>query len=549
MRRLAGISIICFFVVALLFVSGKSLFFYEGRYQAPSAQLPSLEGVTVSSPTIGLFPEVPKRQLGTILVDLSHGNNFSPWEINVLLSRVVSRGFTVEYLKTAKSEETDNVSQQKRVQDLREELRSADAFVIISPQSPVSSQEVDLIKQFVNKGGKLLLVEDPTRRPQEYAYTRTGTFPISDISAEFGLIFENDYLYNLKENDGNYRYISFRDFSQSELTSGLNRITLYCAGSIRGGTGVVFTDENTLASNIEAEGKLSPIALAADSKVLGIYNLTFMIEPFNASFDNDRLISNICDWLTTSERTFTLSDFPYFLKEAPLVTYADVSLLRTGIELNNLLVDLGKNPRVVKYEEGASLSQDAVFIGLFKDATEVNKFLERGNITCTDTNIEVKGIGTVPQAGISIIYLSKEGDTNLLVILADTEKRLQQTCDILKRGEFRQWRVSDMLAIYQPADFSLSGNPSTISFTPDGSATFNVSITPSGRFADTVGLTSGSTPVGLTVTPASATVTSPYPTTTFTVASSTPGTYTVTITGTSGTLTHITMVAVTVKAR
>ena len=541
MRKLVGISIICFFVVAILFVLGKSLFFYQGRYQAPSAKLPSLEGVAVSSPTIGLFPEVPKRQAGTILVDSSHGNNFSPWEINVLLSGVVSQGFTVEYLKT--------VTQQEQTQDLREKLRSVDAFVIISPRSPVSKQEVDLIKQFVNKGGKLLLVEDPARKPQAYGYTRTEAIRINDISAGFGLIFENDYLYNLKENDGNYRYVSFRDFSQGELTSGLNRITLYCAGSISGGTGVVFTDDNTFASNVETKGKLSPIALAADSKVLGIYNLTFMIQPFNGSFDNDKLVSNICSWLTTSERTFTLSDFPHFLKDAPLVTYADVSLLRTGTELNNLLVGLGKNPHVASYEEAASLSRDTVFIALFKDAAKMKKFLERGNLTCTDINIEVQGIGTVPQAGTSIIYLYKGGDARLLVILADTGKRLQETCNLLKNGEFRQWLVSDILTIYQPADFSLSPNPGTISFTSGGSATFIVSIIPSGQFADTVGLTSASIPAGLTVTPASATVTSPYVTTTFTVASTQPGTYTVTITGTSGTLTHTTTVAVTVNAR
>ncbi len=547
MRRLASISIICFLAVALLFVAGKSLFFYKGRYQAPSAGLPSLEGVTVSSPAIGLFSEVPKPRVGTVLVDFSHDNNFSPWEINALLSRVVSRGFAVEFLKTAKSEAKDKDATQKPVQDLREKLRLADAFVVVSPQSSFSSQEIDIIKQFVNKGGKLLLVEDPTRRPKVYAYERTEGIPINDISAEFGFIFENDYLYNLKENDGNYRYVSFTEFSQSELTRGLSRITLYSAGSLRGGAGVVFTDDNTFSSVIEAKGKISPVALAADSKVLGIHNLTFMIEPFNASFDNDRLIANAGEWLTTSERAFSLSDFPYFLKEAPLVTYADVSLLRAGIELNNLLVDLGKNPRVARYEEAAS--QDAVFIGLFKDAAKVKKVLERGNIISTDTNIEVQGIGTMPQAGISIIYLYQEGDRRLLVILADTEKRLQETQALLKSGEFRRWLVSDTLAIYQPADFSLSATPGTISLTSGGSATFNVSITPSGRFADPVRLTAASAPAGVTVTPASAAVASPYPATTFTAASSTPGTYTVTITGASGTLTHTTTVAVTVNAR
>jgi hypothetical protein len=98
-------------------------------------------------------------------------------------------------------------------------------------------------------------------------------------------------------------------------------------------------------------------------------------------------------------------------------------------------------------------------------------------------------------------------------------------------------------------DFSLSANPSTISFTSSGSGTFSVSITPSGAFADNVTLTaSASAPANVTVTPTSATVGPPYAATAFTVTSSTPGTYTVTIAGTSGSLRHQTSVTVTVKA-
>ncbi len=546
MRRLAVISIACFIVVASLLVAGESLFFYKGRYQAPSVPAPSPGDVTVSSVATGPSPEAPKHRAGTILVDFSHDNNFSPWEINAMLSRIASSGFTVDFLKAAKPSDKDR--EQKRVQDLQEKLRLADAFIVVSPKAAVPSEEVDLIRQFVNKGGKLLLVEDPARRPRGYAYARTAAIPINDIATEFDLLFQSDYLYNLKENDGNYRYVSFRAFNQGDLTKGLNRITLYSAGSVNGGTGVVFTDNNTLSSNTAARGKLSPITLSTDSKVLAIYNLNFVIEPFNAAFDNDKLIANVCDWLTTSGRAFPLSDFPYFLKEAPLVTYADASLLRTGIEFNNLLVDLGKNPRVVQYDEAASLSQDTVFIGLFKDAAKVRKFLERGNITFTSTNIEIQGMGTVPQAGTSIIYLGKDGDQRLLAVLADTEKRLLESGDLLRSGKFRQWLVSDTLAIYQPADFTLIPSSRAVGFTSGSSATFDVSITTVGRFTDTVRLATASTPAGLTITPASATVTPPYPATTLTVTSSKPGRYAVTITGTSSTSTHTTTVTIVVTA-
>jgi len=50
---------------------------------------------------------------------------------------------------------------------------------------------------------------------------------------------------------------------------------------------------------VETRKKLSPIALAEESKVLAISDLTFMSEPYNGALDNNRLISNIADWLAT----------------------------------------------------------------------------------------------------------------------------------------------------------------------------------------------------------------------------------------------------------
>ncbi len=98
-----------------------------------------------------------------------------------------------------------------------------------------------------------------------------------------------------------------------------------------------------------------------------------------------------------------------------------------------------------------------------------------------------------------------------------------------------------------PTDFSISVNPTTISFTSGNSATINVSIIPSGGFAGPVTL-SPSIHSGLTVTGAAMPVSSPYPTTTFTLTSNTPGNYQISITGTSGTLIHTAAINVSVQA-
>ena len=62
-------------------------------------------------------------------------------------------------------------------------------------------------------------------------------------------------------------------------------------------------------------------------RVLAVADLTFMIPPRNSLSDNDRLISNIADFLTTGERTFALADYPHFF----------------GDEIDILLGTLGKS--------------------------------------------------------------------------------------------------------------------------------------------------------------------------------------------------------------
>jgi len=112
------------------------------------------------------------------------------------------------------------------------------------------------------------------------------------------MIFERDYLYNMKENEINYRNIFITDFKESEITKNLGKIVLYVAGTISTDEGgLAFVDENTFSSVIESRKQLSPMALVEKDKVLGVHDLTFMTEPYNGTLDNNQLIANIADWL------------------------------------------------------------------------------------------------------------------------------------------------------------------------------------------------------------------------------------------------------------
>jgi hypothetical protein len=237
--------------------------------------MPSYEQIVIPlEPSTGYSDNYTATE-GSILFDLAHENMVDVEELGVLISRLISRGLTIEFCNTKN--------------ELKEELSKANAFIIACPQGKFSKEEGKSINTFINNGGKLLLIADPTRSGE-----------MNSISLKFGLIFEPDYLYNPKENDANFRNIFITEFKDSQVTKDLEKIALYTAGSITSANcSIAFVDQNTFSSVIETRKELSPVALTNESRVLAIYDLTFMTEPYNGILDNNKLISNIADWLAS----------------------------------------------------------------------------------------------------------------------------------------------------------------------------------------------------------------------------------------------------------
>ncbi len=262
------------FIGVLVFILAQGLFFYKGWYFVPKLKTPGFEQIIapVYEP-VEFVDSIPEKKKGKVVVDLAHNNNFSLSELNVLFLRVLSRGFTIELQRSA--------------WELKGSLSDANALIIICPKKDFSKETIKAIDEFVGRGKKVLLIGDPTRVSE-----------INSVSFGFNLIFEPDYLYNLKDYEANYRNIFVTKFTDNAVTKGLKKIVLYTTGSISSpDLGIAFSDENTFSSLFPYRKSLSPIALAKEGKVLAIYDLTFFAEPWNTVVDNNQLISNIADWL------------------------------------------------------------------------------------------------------------------------------------------------------------------------------------------------------------------------------------------------------------
>src|SRR5262249_44355043 len=97
-------------------------------------------------------------------------------------------------------------------------------------------------------------------------------------------------------------------------------------------------------------------------------------------------------------------------------------------------------------------------------------------------------------------------------------------------------------------DFTLGASPASQTVAAGASAAYTVTVTAVNGFADTVGLSAAGLPAGATASfdPASVTGSGTSSLSVTTSASTPPGSYTITITGTSPTLTHATTVTLAV---
>ena len=424
-------------VFALAFFVAAFFYFYRGSYDAPPTPQIPVDSIDPPTSQLRAFDESPLIQKGTLLVDGIHGNSFSKRELAVLLNRVADRGYEVEFMGEARRfGGFSSLSTGNRLDLMEEKLRRADSLLVVLPGTAYSKQEADLIEQYVlRKGGKVLLVSDPTRRNN-----------INSLAERFGVTFQSDYLYNTTDYDLNFQNVFIRDFRTDAITEGLEQIVLYTAGSVKSSLpGLAFTDENTRSSMLKQPDPFQPMVKSGEGRVLALSDLTFMIPPRNSVQDNDRLISNIADYLTASERSFDLADFPSFFKGDVDILLGRSVLFDVAADLKGMLSEFRTGSDLQAVED---ITKDTVYLGLYEDSPDVAQYLEVAGIGL-DEVLRTPFTPDIEQKNTAIILLNPGRDRHALVILGDSESSLRDAVFLLSSGRFRSGLVGDFVGIYR----------------------------------------------------------------------------------------------------
>ena len=416
---------------------GAYYFFHRGYYDPPDRVEIPFEDFALPSSDFKTFVDSGARVTGGLLVvDGAHRNDFAKGEISVLLARVADRGYEIEFMGTTNFQgRFSSLSSSQRTTLLEDGLRRADALLVILPEDAYLEKEVDLVEGFVDKGGKLLLIADPTR-----------DHDINPLAGRFGLAFQPDLLFNTVEHDINHQNIFVQDFIPDQTTDGLTKVALYTAGSIESqGGGLVYTDSNTRSTIVERIEPFYPIVKVNDGRVLAISDLTFMIPPQNSILDNDRLLSNIADYLTDGQREFELADFPSFFKDDVDILLGRPSLVGAGTQVKETLSTFHITSEIRGVED---LTRDTVFLGLYEDSLDVVQYLQLAGIQL-DSTLRTPFMADIETTDTAIILLHKAQDRFVLVVLSQTEPALNDMVFRLETGVFRSGLVSQFLGIYR----------------------------------------------------------------------------------------------------
>jgi hypothetical protein len=467
-----------FLLMPLLF---RGMWFYHGFYFGNSdIQMPDYQSLSVVQPTIstaipGYYAD--QNHKTTVLFDQAHNNQYTLVEIEPLRNQLILAGAEVV------SFEPKN--------NLAEQLKKADAFVIITPTNDFSSVEIEAMEEFVHRGGRLLVIADPTRSFSEYDKEREESVMLTnEILQPFLLSFRNDYAYNLTHNEGNYRNIYVYPSSRNDLTKSISELVLYAAHSLDIYSEQVLSgEETTLSSLDDASNELPLAALDVSGNVLAIGDMTFLTSPYYQVSDNFQFVRNVADFLIDGNRNRNLYDFPNLfkgniaLKLASDITF-DKELLAVITDVKNTYSQDDIN---VELQDEIDPEINSIVLGIYppdnelnneiiafdiqfneltptstpspteeitpdstlaaSEATENNNEKESAYGNKAEEYFQVPGFGKIPSKGFGFILLKQGENHNSLYLLADSQENAVALLGLVAGGSLKNCLVNDTIAI------------------------------------------------------------------------------------------------------
>jgi hypothetical protein len=306
--------------------------------------MPTATPVAVADPALTDDGELRR---GPVVVDFAHFSFLNPGNLQPLADALADRGLGLRYwisqVDTMALESAARFPDQS--EDLAAQLKDASALIVISPFFLWTPQEIAVAERFVADGGRLLLVSDPDVM---------GDFPslVNILAEPFGVVFNDDYLYDTSKNDGNFTFF-FVEGAEAEALADAT-IAFYGGRSISGAViPQMRSVESTLSSLRAGKNGFTTVAIGGVAgrgtagRVLALSDFDVLTEAYRVRYDNQRMVEFVADFLSADQRNNTMPDFPNYLGKAVALSYGtqtaiSADLLAQGAQLQKRLEESGR---------------------------------------------------------------------------------------------------------------------------------------------------------------------------------------------------------------
>ncbi len=445
----------------------RTLWFYGGIPERKIVETPDYASIKVpalltSTPRAYEFSPAASRVV--VLFDMTHTNWFTPAEIEPFINFLQNAGADIRW----SSYETE----------LSVELSKSTTYIVINPNTAFFDSELSDIAAFVKQGGKLIVITDPTRNEYYYSdYYSTSLLSVdiaNQLLSPYGISFYDDYAYNLLENEGNFRNIYVSPSGNSSLVEKVHRMVLYSAHTLStDGESLFISSNTTLSSLTDSGGNLVFATLDDQFGVLAIGDYSFLTPSGYLSADNQEFLFNITNYAISSEKSFTVEQFPYMLT-GDLDIYITDGLEKDAdllTSISNLQHSTFISFSSVRFTDSVDKTKDTIVLGLLPPPDDIAELVspfeieffpeedyseppqemsiaEAESLEAAPTpseeewsvfpewnehsgNFIVPGFGEIPQNGIGLILYTRIEGVNVFILLGNSQSEVIQLLDNL----------------------------------------------------------------------------------------------------------------------
>jgi hypothetical protein len=472
------IRLIIALVMLLVPLAARTLWFYQGTYQrtqpvaTPDYLSYTLPKIEVSTPMPA--PAAVTDQKPVVLFDLNHDNFYFLSDIAPFTHVIEQLGGRFEVVESSKT--------------LEDQLKYASSLAVIVPTSEFSTTEILTIQRFVERGGHLLVITDPTLN---FGGGASANPPVSGVEVanllldSYNITFNDDYVYNLTSNEGNFRHVIFSQFAKDPLTQNLSKVVFFSTHSIKTSqTALITGDVHSLSSLTDSGGGLITAAAAQQGKVLAIGNMTFLTNPYFQVADNQQLVLNIGKFLVSQPQVLNLTEFPHLLSRPVTLLVPPTgpinqnllsaySLTQSGLQGLNLAASLSAKPvdgndlvifatmpvdkgyqsyldpfKLVFTKEQPPTATPTPDLGLATpEAGGGSPFSSTPSSSTLISYVTVPGFGKFGTNGLGLVLFAPGKDRNTLIFLAGSASDLTTMAGLVSSGSLQDCVVQGQVAV------------------------------------------------------------------------------------------------------